>query len=124
MGTLRALARTLTELSGMRVTIAILCILLFCVAPARAHGLGVWAEVEGSQVLVEAYFSNGKIARAGNVKVTDASGATLAEGKLSNDGRWSFPVPDRPKVLIHVEAGEAHSADFELEIGTGEQGKR
>jgi hypothetical protein len=84
----------------------------------------VWAEVEGSQVLVEAYFSNGKVARAGSVKVTDASGATLAEGKLSNDGRWSFPVPDRPKVLIHVEAGEAHSADFELEIGTWQQDKK
>jgi hypothetical protein len=124
MGTFRALARPLRALSGIRLTSAILCGLLFCVSPARAHGLGVWAEVEGSQVLVEAYFSNGKVARAGSVKVTDASGATLAEGKLSNDGRWSFPVPDRPTVLIHVEAGEAHSAGFELEIGTVQQDKK
>jgi hypothetical protein len=108
----------------MRLTIASLCTLLCCVPLAWAHGLGVWAEVEGSQVLVEAYFTSGKAARAGSVKVTDTSGATLAEGKLSSDGRWSFPVPDRPKILIHVEAGEAHAADFELEIGVGERGKK
>ncbi len=88
---------------------------------ALAHGLGVWAEVDGPQVLVEAYFTDGKAVRAGKVRVTDASGALVAEGALSSAGKWSFPVPSRPKVLIHVEAGEAHTADYELEITSGSQ---
>ena len=90
---------------------------------ALAHGLGVWAEVDGAQVLVEAYFTDGKAVRAGKVKVTDASGVLVAEGALSSDGKWSFPVPNRPKVLIHVEAGEAHTADYELEVPLGSQKK-
>ena len=100
-----------------RVVRAAVALLAVLAAPAAlAHGLGVWAEVDGPRVLVEAYFTDGKAVRAGEVKVTDGSGAVVAEGALSSDGKWSFPVPNRPKVLIHVQAGEAHMADFELEI--------
>ena len=60
--------------------------------PALAHRVNVFASVDGSEVVVEAKFSNGRSPTLGEVRVEDAGGALLATYPLGPDGTARFPL--------------------------------
>jgi len=75
---------------------------------ASAHNLVVFASVDCDAVTVEAKFSNGRVAKTGEVLVLDADNTLLKSLRLGSDGTARVP-------LSSVD----HSAGLVIEVKTG-----
>src|SRR5687768_1328701 len=75
-----------------RLAVVLACWHLFA-AQVPGHDLGVECKLEGQTVAVEAFFDDDTPCRNAAVKVQDADKVTVAEGRLDDAGRWSFPRP-------------------------------
>ncbi|MEM9999859.1 MAG: hypothetical protein AAF940_03165 [Pseudomonadota bacterium] len=76
--------------------------------PALAHQLTVFASVECEAVTVEAKFSNGRIAKQGDVRVLDGNNNLLQTLALGSDGT--------ARVALN---GVDHSGGLVIEVDTG-----
>ncbi|MEM1150230.1 MAG: hypothetical protein AAGI03_06690 [Pseudomonadota bacterium] len=85
------------------------CLVTAAPIGAAAHGLVVFASVEDcADVVVEAKFSNGNVAKTGDVRVLGEDRAILSELTLGDDGTARVP-------LDSID----HSAGLILEVDTG-----
>ena len=75
---------------------------------AAAHQLVVFASVDCVVVTVEAKFSNGSVARQGDVRVLDGDNTLLATLALGEDGIATVPL-----------ASVDHSGGLVIEVDTG-----
>ena len=98
--------------------ILLIAVLSLCAAvEASAHRVNIFAWVEGDAVLVECSFRRDSPVRAGTVTVFDAvTGRALLEGKTSDKGRFSFPVPPEAReghgLRLRISAGEGHQNEW------------
>lgn len=85
---------------------------------AWAHGVNVFAYVEGDTIMVEGYFSKSAKAKGCLVEVFDSGGKKLLEGKTDDKGIVSFKLSDLPQVQGDIKfvlnAGQGHKADYVL----------
>jgi nickel transport protein len=91
--------------------VQVLSLLLFTGATAHAHGVHIFAWVEGDTVYTDSYFSGNKKVKGGIVKVFDTSGAILLEGKTNDKGEYSFKLPGKTALRLVLEAGTGHRAE-------------
>jgi nickel transport protein len=79
-------------------------------APALAHRLVVYAYAEGGEIVVEAKFSSGALAKAGEIRVLDAQNARLVTVPLEADGETRLPLPEGAAqgVTVEVETDKGH----------------
>lgn len=78
---------------------------------AAAHPLDVFASVEGTDVVIEAKFSNGNQPVSGEVRIRDGAEALLATLPLGPDGTLRVPLASLDAgggLLIEVETGGGH----------------
>ena len=94
--------------------VQVLSFLLFMGATAHAHGVYIFAWVEGDTVYTDSYFGGKKKIKGGVVKVYDTSGAILLEGKTDDNGEYSFKLPKKTALRLVLEAGAGHRAEFLL----------
>ncbi len=90
------------------------CALLTISANAFAHKVNMFAFVEGDQVFVEGYFSDGKRAQNSTVIVYDENGKELLQGQTTHEGSFSFRVPKAKELLVTLNAGMGHKAEYLL----------
>ena len=88
------------------------CLLSLSIEPVDAHGVNLFAWVEGDTVYVESKFSGGKRVKAGKIIVTDPQGTELVKGTTSEEGEFSFKVPKKTDLKIVLLAGAAHRAEW------------
>ena len=75
----------------------------------NAHGLNVFASVQGQEVVVEAKFSSGRVPQIGTVRVYDSTDTLVRTLEISEDGTARFPVSGTEDGLrIEVETGDGH----------------
>ena len=88
--------------------LALSCLLAAAPIAAAAHSLVVFASVDCEVVLVEAKFSNGRVAKTGDVRVLDGDNALQTKLQLSADGTARVPL-DRLDtsggLVVEVETG-------------------
>ena len=94
------------------------------VTTVKAHGVYVYAWVDGGTVYTESYFgAKGKV-KGGLIKVYDLSGKKLLQGKSNDQGEFSFKSPQKSDLRIVVEAGMGHRNEYVLKaeelLGTDE----
>ncbi len=92
-------------------------LLLGLAMPVFAHKLNVFAFVEGNNVSVEAYFSDGTGAKNAKVTVTDKAGDLIDQGRANEKGQYQFTLPvktGKADLLIKVDAGLGHVASYHL----------
>ncbi|MEL7099304.1 MAG: hypothetical protein AAGM84_10795 [Pseudomonadota bacterium] len=82
--------------------------LLVAAAPAAAHQLIVFASVDCEAVTVEAKFSNGRVAQAGEVRIKDGENTLQATLGLQKDGT--------ARALLNTLD---HSGGLLIEVDTG-----
>ena len=82
----------------------------------HAHGVYIFAWVDGDTVYTDSYFSSKKKVKDGVVKVFNSSGDILLEGKTDANGEFSFKIPGKPPLRIVLEAGMGHRSEFLLEV--------
>lgn len=82
---------------------------------ARAHRLNAFAYLEGSEVKVEAYFSDGAKAKGAEVRAYGPGKKLLVKGKTDKKGEYAFRLPaTEGDLLIVVTAGEEHVGKYTL----------
>ena len=89
-----------------------LCIAHVFVDSASAHGVIVFAWVQGDTVYVESKFSGGRKVRADKILVVDPQGKTLVSGLTDDQGEFSFKIPKRTDLKIVLVAGQGHRAEW------------
>lgn len=96
---------------------AFVCVLA---APAWAHGVDIFAWLENDRIIVECDLGHDTPAANANVEVTDSdTGRELLQGKMGEDGRYSFPVPEVVRqghgIVISVNAGQGHRGQWKMD---------
>ena len=81
---------------------------------AQTHSVYIFAWVEGDTIHTESYFGGKKKVRGGLIKVFDAAGRKLLEGKTNEKGEYSFKVPGTTDIRIVLDAGAGHGAEYRL----------
>lgn len=82
--------------------------------PASAHGVVVFAWVEGDTVHVESKFSGGRRVKAGKLTVLDAEGKELLRGTTDSEGNFHFPLPGPDAIKIVLDAGMGHRGQWTI----------
>ena len=109
----------------LRIRVALLFGLLCAAAgPVHAHGVVVWAEVDGAEVLVEAYYTGGTRLGDAKVEVLDGRGRVLLRGQTDAEGRFTFRPPRAEDLVIRVRGRGDHAGRFELKAEEIEAGLR
>ena len=91
-----------------------LVVFLTLVPKVHAHGVYVFARVEGDRIITESYFGDERKVKNGVIKVYDPSGELLLEGKTDEKGLFSFRIPKETDLKIVLEASMGHRAEYEL----------
>jgi nickel transport protein len=82
---------------------------------AYAHKVNVFAYVEGDQVYVQGYFSDGIKAKHSEVTVYGSDGRELVKGQTDEDGAFTFSAPGQHSGLrLVLNAGLGHQATYEI----------
>ena len=100
------------------ITLVMVCVVVLLSimgASAHAHGIYIFAWVEGETVHTDSYFSSNRKVNEGVIKVFDSSGDILLEGKTDVNGEFSFKIPGKDPLRLVLEAGTGHRGEFLLE---------
>jgi nickel transport protein len=103
-------------MSLQRVVTALGLLLLSVVAStAYAHKVNVFAYVEGDQVYIQGYFSDGSKAKNSDVTVYASDGQELTKGQTDEDGAFTFPTQGQQQALrVVLNAGMGHQAAYDI----------
>ena len=106
---------TRSILKGFLITgTALLVFLLPGTRDAYAHKVNMFAYVDGTDIYLEGYFSDGHKARNSTVTVYDANETELLKGTTNEDGQFSFPIPKIADLRIVLNAGLGHQTEYVL----------
>lgn len=100
----------------VEVALAAVGIAMTFASGADAHAVAAEAKLKDGRVTVEAFFDDNTPATDAKVVLLDETGATAAEGKTDNSGKWSIPAPAPGKYKVIVDAGAGHRASVALVI--------
>jgi nickel transport protein len=90
-------------------------VLLATPGTAGAHRLEAEATVRSfGTVEVEAWFETGDTPKAAQVQVFRADGRLLTEGKIDDQGRFTFTYTDPEPLRVVVNAGIGHRAEVRI----------
>ena len=81
---------------------------LFLPERAFAHSMGVWAEVDGPLVRVEATWSDGSPVKNARVIVSTAEKKGIVTGRTDEKGKFSFTPPEQKELTVKIVAGGSH----------------
>ena len=94
----------------------IVCLLWIQVESVDAHGIHLFARVEGDTVYVESDFSGGKGVKAAKIIVLNSEGTELLSGTTDENGEFSFKVPQTAQLKIVLEDDAGHRAERTIEV--------
>ena len=83
---------------------------------AYAHKVNVFAYVEGDQIYIQGYFSDGKTAKNSEVTIYGGDGRELTKGQTNEEGVITFPVQGKQSLRIVLNAGQGHQASYEIPV--------
>ena len=97
-------------------SVLLLCLLVTAL-PSLCHGhnIRVFAWREATDIIAEAKFSSGRVAKNVAVTVIDLStGQELLQGNTDLQGLYRFPIPQEsgPQLSIVVDGGDGHKASW------------
>jgi nickel transport protein len=98
----------LVALSFLIISMVTLC------HSAWAHGVNIFAWVEGDTVYLESKFKGGRQVKAGSIVVMDMQGHELLSGVTNEKGEFSFKIRKREDIKIVLMAGAGHQAEWIL----------
>ena len=96
------------------LTLVLLCG-VFYTTPASAHGLFVFATVQGNTIEGEVYFQGGDPARNAAVTIVDPGGEVLGETSTDQEGKFAFVPRLRCDHKLIADAGMGHQAEYTVE---------
>jgi nickel transport protein len=89
---------------------------LLLATPASAHKVTVFAWIENDTLHTESKFGGGRPVVHGKIEVYDPQERRLLEGTTDDQGRLSFPVPQRSDLKVVMNAGMGHTNHWWVRI--------
>lgn len=102
----------LTRLLAIAALLLLLPLVLS--SAAHAHKVNLFAYAEGNNVVVEGFFTDGKVADKAQIQVFSPSGDRLVQGVADDEGVFVFEAPEVTDLRISLYAGMGHRAEFTL----------
>ncbi len=96
------------------MTLLILTGVLSSIAPVHAHSVNMFAYVEGKSVVVEGFFTDGKVTEKAEIRVFSPDGEVLVEGQADDEGVFVFDIPAVTDLRISLYAGMGHRVEYTL----------
>lgn len=95
------------------LTLAGYC-LIFCLtaAPVWAHGVDLFARVEGTNIIGSLLYPDGTPIAGAPVRAFAPAGELLAETATDDAGHFSLPITSSTDHRIVGDAGEGHRAEY------------
>ena len=97
-----------------RVAAGFLSVLIFMIffnaSNALAHGVSIFAWVQGDTVHTQSKFMGGKRPNQALIEVFDETGNLLLKGKTNTQGLFSYRAPEVSDMQIVLTAGMGHRA--------------
>ena len=87
---------------------------LLTVSTALAHGVSIFAWIQGETVHTQSKFMGGKRPNQALIEVFDETGNLLLKGKTDTQGLFSFKAPKISDMQIVLTAGMGHRAVWTL----------
>ncbi len=83
---------------------------------ALAHKVYVFAWAENGRIFTQSSFSEKRMVAAGRITVSDENGQVLLKGETSEQGMFSFEIPDdlETGLVIKLDAGMGHAAEWQM----------
>ncbi len=94
--------------------VLLLLLMLFPLTAVHAHKVNLFAYAEGNSVVVEGFFTDGKVADKAQIQVFSPSGDRLVQGVADDEGIFVFEIPEITDLRISLYAGMGHRAEFTL----------
>ena len=88
--------------------------LVWCVGPAWAHKVTIFAWVEGDMIHTQSKFSRGRPAKNSIIVVYDKEGNQLLEGRTDEQGEFSFEVPKKTDLTVALKGSMGHLAEWNI----------
>jgi nickel transport protein len=82
---------------------------------AYAHILKIFAEVSGTMIIGQGYFSTGTYPVHMPVEVFGPGRQKVGEVTTDEQGKFSFKPPKRQNYTFVIDAGEGHHAEWTVE---------
>lgn len=101
------------------IRLALLLLLLLAPGLAAAHGVRLFATVEGQEVVGYGFFIGGGRPEGARWRA-EAGGEVLAEGRTDAQGGFRLPAPGAGPLTLTLDTGDGHVA--ELTLGPGRFG--
>ena len=92
----------------------LICMEFLNVSAAQAHGVSIFAWVQGDTVHTQSKFMGGKRPNQALIEVFDETGKLLLKGKTDAQGLFSFRAPKISGMQIVLTAGMGHRAVWTL----------
>lgn len=92
------------------VALSLLMFAAGAAATAHGHGVSLWTEVQGEQLRIEVYASDGDTVPDARVTVRAMDGSVLASGTTRRDGVFMTPLPRASRVTVEAELDADHTA--------------
>jgi nickel transport protein len=89
-----------------------LTLLLLCPAPALAHKLYVFAQVEGNAIQGRAYFPGDVPAQESQITARDPSGRELGRTTTDAEGKFTFTIDEHVDYCLTAETPDGHAATY------------
>ncbi|WP_413206931.1 carboxypeptidase-like regulatory domain-containing protein [Rhodospirillum sp. A1_3_36] len=108
----------------LKLVPAVLVALVLLVPAAQAHRLKLFATIEGSDIVGQAYFGGGKYPQGMTITATDPQGQPLGEALTDAEGRFRLPITRNVDYLLSAATADGHAASAHVPLAEpGENGK-
>jgi cobalt/nickel transport system permease protein len=97
--------------------VPVVAVLLVFAGPgtADAHRLdGAWRVLPGQRIQVQCWFNPGGPAKEATVEVKRDNGEKLTEGKLDDNGLYTFHFAKIESLFVEISAGEGHGKNLTI----------
>lgn len=81
---------------------------------SQAHKVNLFTSVEGQNIVLDAYFPDGKKAKNSVYSVMDNTDKILLKGTTNEQGKASFVPPQGKDLRIVIDAGMGHRTEYSL----------
>ncbi|QIK37641.1 carboxypeptidase regulatory-like domain-containing protein [Caldichromatium japonicum] len=98
----------------MRKFWVLACLLLLISAPALAHRIKVFAQIEGDWIKGRVYFVGGALASGARIELRDAEGRLLAELAPDAEGRFGYRIETAGTYQVIATTADGHRAEQSL----------
>lgn len=92
----------------------LLLTVLFCSLPLSAHGLKVYAEVEGESIHGHVHFAGGAAAGSVQISITGADGEVLDVLKPDPDGHFTYRIKSPADLVVVADSLDGHQASWSV----------